>query len=94
MSWCRAANNKPNCLWGYLSKNGAESWCASLRKQLLTKDEMSKVWPILKNELPQTYTGYAYWVQEGVWLEDKKGRRSFGNGHPDGYGGAGGVVCK
>ena len=93
-SWCRAANNKPNCMWGYLAKSGAESWCASLGKRLLTKAEMSEVWDVLKKELPQTYTGYAYWVQEGAWIVDKKGRRSFGKGRLDGYGGKGGVVCK
>ncbi|MGN0919802.1 MAG: hypothetical protein ACI4OR_03485 [Alphaproteobacteria bacterium] len=93
-SWCRAANNKPNCLWGYLAKSGAESWCASLGKRLLTRAEMAKVWNELKKELPQTYTGYAYWVQEGVWIEGKTGKLSFGNGHPDGYGGRGGVVCR
>ena len=93
-SWCRAANNKANCKWGYLAKPGAESWCASLGKHLLTQAEISAVWDVLKRELPQTYTGYAYWVQEGVWLEDKSGKQSFGKGHPDGYGGRGGVVCK
>ena len=93
-SWCRAANNKANCMWGYLSKAGAESWCASLDKRLLTRDEMAKVWDVLKKELPQTYTGYAYWVQEGIWLEDKQGHLGFGKGRPDGYGGRGGVVCK
>lgn len=93
-SWCRAANNKANCLWGYLSKSGAESWCASLGKRLLTRNEMAKVWNELKEELPETYTGYAYWVQEGVWIEGKTGKRSFGKGHPDGYGGRGGVVCR
>ena len=93
-SWCRAANNTANCKWGYLSKQGAESWCASLEKRLLTRSEMSQVWDVLKKELPQTYTGYAYWLQEGIWLEDKKGGRSFGKGRPDGYGGMGGVVCK
>ena len=93
-AWCRAANNKPNCLWGYLSKSGAISWCTSLGKRLLTKAEMASVWNELKKELPQTYKGYAYWVEEGVWIEDFKGRRSFGNSHPDGYGGRGGVVCR
>ena len=93
-SWCRAANNKPNCLWGYLAKSGAESWCASLGKRLLTRAEMAKVWDVLKKELPQTYTGYTYWVQEGAWIEDVKGKLSFGTGRPDGYGGKGGVVCK
>ena len=81
-------------MWGYLSKQGAESWCASLGKRLLTEEEMSKVWDILKKELPQTYTGYIYWVQEGAWVVDKKGRRSFSKGRPDGYGGKGGVVCQ
>ena len=93
-SWCRAANNKPNCKWGYLAKQGAESWCASLGKRLLTKAEMGEVWNVLRKHLPKTYTGYAYWVQEGVWLEDQKGRRAFGQAHPDGYRGRGGVVCK
>ena len=93
-SWCRAANNKPNCIWGYLAKSGAESWCASLGKRLLTKAEMASVWNKLKEKLPQTYRGYAYWVQEGVWIEDKKGGRSFGKGNIDGYGGKGGVVCR
>ena len=93
-AWCRAANNKPNCKWGYLAKPGAESWCASLGKRLLTQAEMAKVWDVLKKQLPKTYTGYAYWVKEGVWLEDKLGRYSFGKGRPDGYGGRGGVVCK
>ena len=93
-SWCRASSNKPNCMWGYLAKSGAESWCYSLGKRLLTKDEMADVWDVLKAQLPQTYTGYSYWVQEGVWMENKKGRRSFGKGHPDGYGGKGGVVCR
>ena len=93
-SWCRAANNKPNCLWGYLSKVGAESWCASLGKRLLTRAEMESVWDVLRKELPQTYKGYAYWVQEGAWLEDKQGNLSFGMAHPDGYGGRGGVVCR
>ena len=94
LSWCRAANNEPNCMWGYLAKPGAESWCASLGKRLLTKNEMSNVWSVLKEQLPQTYTGYAYWVQEGAWIENKEGKRSFGKGHPDGYGGKGGVVCR
>ena len=93
-SWCRAANNKANCKWGYLAKPGAESWCASLGKRLLTKAEMADVWDVLKEELPPTYTGYAYWVKEGAWMVDTKGRRSFGSGHPDGYGGKGGVVCR
>ena len=93
-SWCRAANNKANCKWGYLAKPGAESWCASLGKRLLTKAEMANVWDALKEKLPQTYTGYAYWVKEGAWMVDTKGKRSFGNGHPDGYGGNGGVVCR
>ena len=93
-SWCRAANNKPNCKWGYLAKPGAESWCASLGKRLLTKAEMADVWDALKEELPQTYTGYAYWVKEGAWMVNKNGKRSFGSGHPDGYGGKGGVVCR
>lgn len=93
-SWCRAANNKANCLWGYLAKSGAESWCFSLGKRLLTRAEMADVWDELKKELPQTYTGYSYWVQEGAWLEDKQGRRSFGKGTPDGFGGKGGVVCR
>ena len=93
-SWCRAANNKANCLWGYLAKSGAESWCASLGKRLLTRAEMASVWDELKQELPKTYTGYAYWVQEGVWIEGRTGKRSFGSGHPDGYGGRGGVVCR
>lgn len=93
-SWCRAANNEANCLWGYLAKSGAESWCLSLGKRLLTREEMNEVWSELKKELPQTYTGYAYWIQEGVWLEDFKGKHSFGKGHPDGYGGRGGVVCR
>ena len=93
-AWCRAANNKPNCLWGYLAKSGAESWCASLGKRLLTRSEMAAVWSELKKELPQTYTGYSYWVQEGAWIEDRYGRLGFGKGHPDGYGGRGGVVCR
>lgn len=93
-SWCRAANNKANCLWGYLAKSGAESWCASLGKRLLTRAEMEKVWSVLQKELPQTYRGYAYWVQEGAWIVDTNGGRSFGKGHPDGYGGKGGVVCR
>ena len=93
-SWCRAANNKPNCLWGYLAKSGAQSWCKSLGKRLLTKKEMADVWKVLRKELPQTYKGYAYWIQEGVWLENKEGRLSFSKGHPDGYGGRGGVVCR
>lgn len=93
-SWCRAANNKANCLWGYLAKPGAISWCTSLGKRLLTKSEMSDVWSELKKVLPQTYRGYAYWVEEGVWIEDFKGRRALGTGHSDGYGGRAGVVCK
>ena len=93
-SWCRAANNKPNCLWGSLAKPGAESWCASVGKRLLTKAEMAKVWTVLRKHLPQTYKGYAYWVQEGVWLEDKAGKLRFSTVYPDGYGGRGVVVCR
>ena len=93
-SWCRAANNKANCKWGYLAKPGAESWCASLGKRLLTKAEMASVWNELKKELPQTYTGYSYWVQEGAWIVDNYGRRSFERENTDGYGGIGGVVCR
>ena len=55
---------------------------------------MEGVWSVLRNELPQTYKGYAYWIQEGVWVEDAKGKLGFGTGHPDGYGGRGGVVCR
>ena len=82
------------CDPGYLAKPGAESWCASLGKRLLTKTEIAAVWDVLKKDLPQTYKGYAYWVQEGVWLEDKQGRTVFVKGRSDGYGGRGGVVCK
>ena len=92
-SWCRAANNKPNCKWGYLAKPGAESWCASLGKRLLTRSEMESMWDVLRKHLPKTYTGYAYWVQEGVWLENKHGKRGFSKSNSDGYGGKGGVVC-
>ena len=93
-SWCRAANNKPNCKWGYLAKPGAESWCASLGKRLLTKAEIADVWSELRQVLPKTYTGYAYWISEGVWLENQTGKIGFIKGRPDGYGGRGGVVCK
>ncbi len=93
-AWCRAGNNKPNCMWGYLAKPGAESWCASLGKRLLTRTEMTKVWGVLRDQLPKTYKGYAYWVNEGAWIENEKGKLSFGKGHPDGYMGRGGVVCR
>lgn len=93
-SWCRAANNKPNCMWGYLAKSGAESWCASLGKRLLTQQEISSVWNVLKDHLPKTYTGYAYWVKEGAWIVSNTGKKTLSKVHPDGYGGKGGVICR
>ena len=52
------------------------------------------LWPVLKKKLPQTYRGYAYWIQEGAWIESNQGTLSFSKSHLDGYGGKGGVVCR
>ncbi len=77
-SWCRG----PGCIWGYLSLEGAQSWCQSLGKLLLTQEEINTVveidengenvtlWDVLKKHLPKTCSGHNYWLQDLIWYDD------------------------
>ncbi len=68
-SWCRAKNGK-DCDWGFLTYEGAQSWCAGIEDgdekvsaQLLTGDEFKKVYS--KLGLPAVLDDQKYWLQDG-----------------------------
>lgn len=92
-SWCRGSTEAGNCIWGNLSYYGAEDWCKSLGKRLLTvqeylenKEELMKVLPHLggTKDVPK------YWVQGGEPRDDG----TVWAMRPDGYASTGGVVCR
>ena len=91
-SWCRPADGGYNCTWGYLARQGAESWCQSLGKRLLTQDEFNSVLSELKAVLPRGATMLSYWAQGGSVYGEDFSWRSYGRS--DGYANAGGVVCR
>ena len=90
-SWCRAADNDPNCTWGYLAYYGARDWCNSLDKRLLTNAEFKQYEEVLKTFLPKTMEGYSYWVDGGAYNPNSSNAYS---GRLDGYAQTGGVVCR
>ena len=92
-SWCRPADREYNCTWGYLARQGAESWCQSLGKNLLTQDEFNSVLPELKAVLPRGATMLSYWAQGGSFYGEDFTWSDW-TGRPDGYANAGGVVCR
>ena len=93
-SWCRPADRGYNCTWGYLSRYGAESWCKSLGKRLLTRDEFNSVLSELKAVLPRGATMATYWAQGGSFYGEDFFTWTNWTGRPDGYANAGGVVCR
>ncbi|MDD3668825.1 MAG: hypothetical protein PHX68_00805 [Alphaproteobacteria bacterium] len=91
-SWCRGADNGINCLWGYLARNGASSWCAGIGKRLLTSAELVAATDGLKNILPRGgYGPHLYWTSNGAVNLDTK---AIDSARPDGYAWKGGVVCR
>lgn len=91
-SWCRGADRSQNCTWGYLSHYGAEDWCRSIGKRLLTSAEFSAAYNDLVRILPSVDSGRmtTYWVAEGA-MNSPNG---VDTGRFDGYAGKGGVVCR
>jgi hypothetical protein len=87
-SWCRPADGGKNCTWGYLSRNGADSWCQSIGKRLLTLAEFQNVRSALSPILPSATNNY--WYDNG-WFSKETG--SYGS-RLDGYATNGGVVCR
>ena len=94
-SWCRGADHGTNCVWGYLSHYGAESWCHAIGKRLLTSSELLADFEYLVNVLPagggaEGSHSWQYWVSNGAIRRD----RALDGGRYDGYAWKGGVVCK
>lgn len=87
-SWCQPADGGKNCTWGYLSRNGASSWCQSIGKRLLTLAEFQNVRSVLSPILPSATNNY--WYDNG-WFNKETG--SYGS-RLDGYAANGGVVCR
>ena len=91
LSWCRGADNQMNCTWGYLARNGANSWCQGIGKRLMTSAELAAVAADLKDVLPRGgYGPNLYWTSNGAVNLDTGGIDS---SRPDGYAWKGGVVC-
>lgn len=84
-SWCRPADNKTTCTWGYLAYPGAQDWCASIGRELITCSEYVNIRGAF------FWTSYAgTWGQGGACRDDG----SVWSGRPDGYAWTGGVICK
>ena len=89
-SWCRPADGGKNCTWGYLAWYGAESWCKSQGKRLLTMSELQSVRSNLKDILPTATT--TYWCSDGSVNISTGSTGSLGR--KDGYASAGAVICR
>ena len=92
-SWCRGADRQANCTWGFLSYQGAQSWCKSLGAELVDGQFIKENCKMFKEHLPQVTGDQQYWVKNqsvvhlGNSCEIQKMSRT------DGYAWAGAVVC-
>ena len=93
-SFCLPADGGLNCTWGYLSWYGAQSYCQSLGKRLLTHDEIND--EIISAVVQSNGQHVTYWVQDGIITFDEAGQWSFRDwlGRPDGYAFTGAALCK
>lgn len=89
-SWCRPADGGKNCTWGYLAWYGADSWCKSQGKRLLTISELQSVRTSLAANLPNATN--TYWCSDGS-VNISNGSTGSLN-RKDGYANAGAVVCR
>ncbi len=89
-SWCRPADGGKNCTWGYLPWNGADSWCKSQGKRLLTMAELQSIRTNLASDLPNATN--TYWCSDGS-VNISNGSTGTLN-RKDGYANAGAVVCR
>lgn len=93
-SWCRSADRQKNCTWGFLSYQGAQSWCESLGAKLVDADTIKANCSEFKKHLPQVADDQQYWATglSVVHLGNDCQIQKMSRG--DGYAWAGGVVCE
>lgn len=93
-SFCRPADSGQNCTWGYLSWYGAQSYCQSLGKKILKKEEVTDA--VASAIFQANPLRISYWIQEGTVSFKGINEWSFYDwlGRPDGYAGGASVICK
>ncbi len=99
-SWCREAfeskddrNSQGNCNWGYLSYQGAVSWCDSIGKNLVSAEEIEQNCDQFLF-LPQANSDQQYWTRNlnVVHMGQSCSVQKMSRG--DGYAWAGAVICQ
>ena len=93
-SWCRAADGNTNCVWGFLSYYGAQSWCESLGAKLVDADYIQANCAEFEKHLPRVLSEQPYWTATTETLVSIGGNCKTGTTfRKDGYANNGGVVC-
>ena len=90
-SWCRtAAGSDSRCVWGYLSYPAAQDWCSVLGKSLVSADEVAANC----DDFKRISATDSYWVSGQNVVHFHRNCVKEPSGRPDGYWGAGAVLCK
>ncbi len=92
-SWCRSADKEKNCTWGLLASAGAQDWCRSLGKRIITIQELEQT---RETWVKKYGTLHAVWVWNGGNMRHSHLDNTVeynDSGRQDGYAFAGIPIC-